>query len=160
MNDKIISLVDFKNRAYPILVQQSTESFNIFVPSLSIYIAAASATDAFYELDQEKIKYYKRLESFDSLHLIPELSRRSSFFRKEIIYKIIFEKIISFSLALVLSLLLLALVFHQLNKGAGKIKEAFVDVDSQKKEVRLLNFKEKLEMASPYIKEVKKVINE
>ena len=160
LNNEILSINEFKSRAYPVLVHQSSESFNLFVPSLSIYINATTPDEAFIELDKEKVKYYKRLENFDSLHLIPELTNKPSFFRKDKIIKIIFEKTISFLLALFLSLLLVAIVFHQLNKSIGKVSEAFNPVESQKKEERLDKFKEKLKVASPYIREIKKVINE
>ncbi len=127
---------------------------------MSIYIDAVNSDEAFIELEKEKVNYYKRLESIDCLHLIPDLTRTSTFFRKDNIIKIIFEKTISFLLALVLSLLLLAIFFHQLNKSIVKISEAFSPVESQKKEERLIKFKEKLDVLSPYIREVKKVINE
>lgn len=142
------------------LVQQSTESFKLFVPSLSLFIDAATPDEAFIELEKEKDNYYKRLERFDSLHLIPDLKEKSNFFRKDKIAKIIFEKTISFFLALVLSVLMVAIVFHQLNKSIGKASEAFSPVESQKKEERLTKFKERLEIVSPYIREIKKVINE
>ena len=141
-------------------MQESTDSFKIFVPKLNIFIEEKSAIEAFHSLNQEKENYYKRLERFDSLHLIPEINEQSSFLNNSKIFNIVFEKMVSFSLTLIFTLLVISVLVHELNKSSMKMKEAFVPVEAKRQEDRLLNFKEKLKAAAPYIQEIKKVLNE
>jgi len=154
------NLQDFIQRPYPIVVRESQSKVYLFVPKLHIFVESDTLQSAYELLKKEKASFYSRLEAIDSLHLVPELTDAPSLRKRIDIQKILVERLFSFGLTLVFWVLLLAIVGHQLTKTSFKIKEAFVPVTPEKSQERLTHFKEKLNVVAPYMKEIKKALNE
>ncbi|PJB54582.1 MAG: hypothetical protein CO099_00765 [Bdellovibrio sp. CG_4_9_14_3_um_filter_39_7] len=70
------------------------------------------------------------------------------------------ERLVSFVFTLFFWIFLLAIISVQLKKGSVKIRDAFDGTSPEKNEARLMRFKENLKVATPYIKEVQKLLNE
>ena len=155
-----MNIENFLNTPYPLIVNETTSKVFIFVPKLFIHVEGDSLAKTFELCRQEKVNFYKRLELVDALHLIPSASDFTPIKRRFVIQKIIIERAFSFLVALFFGLIFVVLIFLALNKAVKKLDSAFTPVSDEKKEVRLQRFKEKLHVASPYIKEIKKVFNE
>jgi hypothetical protein len=156
----MITLEEFTARPYPIIVSEKQSKICIFVPKLHLFAESDSLQSAYQALNNEKIAFYNRLSNIDSLHLIPELLDEPQFLKRLDLQKIIVERGISFVLTLVFWILILSIVGHQINKAGSKLNEAFVPVTPEKQQERMLNFKAKLDVVSPYWKEIKKALNE
>lgn len=154
------NLQDFINKPYPVVVRESQNKFCLYVPKLQIFVESDTLQSAYELLKKEKTSFYSRLEAIDSLHLIPELSDTPSLRQRIDIQKIFIERFFSFGMTLIFWLLILAIVGHQITKTSSKIQEAFVPVTAEKSQERLSHFKEKVNIAAPYLKEIKKAINE
>ena len=155
-----MNIDSFVKIPYPMIIQESDDKVLVFIPKLFISVEGDNLAHA-YELSQfEKRKFYKRLEDIDGLHLIPKVSDIIPLRNRFDIQRILIERFFSFFLTLFLGLVLILILGNQVGKVLGKIDQAFLPASEEKKEVRLQRFKEKLEVVAPYIKEVKKVMND
>lgn len=155
-----MTIEDFMNRAYPVVVRQTGQKVCVYVLKLHIFVESDTLQSAFDICAKEKRVFYQRLEAIDSLHLIPSLNESTTFWSRIDLQKIAGERLISFVFTLLFWVIILSVAGHQVSKSVGKMNQAFMPAGDEKAEVRLERFKEKLKVVSPYIKEVKKVFNE
>jgi hypothetical protein len=156
----IVKIEEFIQRPYPIIIRELDRKVCLFVPQLQIFVEAETVQNAYELLKKEKLAFYKRLEEIDSLHLISEFSNNGEVKQKNNFKNLFIERALSFVMTLAFWILLLALIGHQVKKTTAKIQEAFVPVSQEKSQERLLHFKEKINIAAPYLKEIKKAFNE
>ncbi len=155
-----MSLEEFINRPYPVVVREVKGKICLFVPKLQLFVESDTLQSAFELCQAEKKSYYNRLLAIDSLHVIPTLTESVNIWKRLDLQKTLSERLISFFFTTVFWVVIILVAGHQVNKALGKMELAFVPVEEGRSEIRLERFKEKLKVAAPYIKEVKKTFNE
>ena len=151
---------EFLNLKYPIILNEKNGKFTVFVPQLSLFAEGESLQRAYDVLMSEKKAYYSRLEAVDSLHLIPKLSGSTTFWQRLDLQKIVFERLVSFSLTSLFWILFIFVFAHQVTKAIHKAEVAFLPAEEGKSEERFLRFQEKMKVISPYVKEFKKAFKD
>ena len=158
--EKKLSVQDFINRPYPVILGSICEQFYIYVPKLQIYVERATMQGAYDLYQKEKANFYNRLEAIGALHLIPPLNETLGLRKRIDLQKLLIDRGASFVLTVLFWVLLLGILGHKLNKASSKINEAFVPVSVERSDARLERFKVKLDIVAPYLREIKKAINE
>lgn len=155
-----ISLESFLNRTYPVIIKEINSKIILFVPKLNILVESNTLNEAYEIYKKEKVTFYNRLAHIEALHLIPSLSEKTNNYKQVEIKKILIERVISFFIVLIFLALISVIIGHKISKSTKKINEAFTPVTIERSDARLQRFKEKLTIAAPYIREIKKALNE
>ncbi|PIP95872.1 MAG: hypothetical protein COW00_10850 [Bdellovibrio sp. CG12_big_fil_rev_8_21_14_0_65_39_13] len=160
-NEKLLSLDEFLSIPFPITIKETKGAIWLFVPKLNILVESNSLESAYALLKEQKVTFYQRFESIDGIDCIPRLNDfHRDFLQRIELSKVVVERLVSFVFTLFFWIFLLAIISVQLKKGSVKIRDAFDGTSPEKNEARLMRFKENLKVATPYIKEVQKLLNE